>query len=162
MFRRFFTRRRLVRLAALLLVLGLTAPHVWAWSKLRQARSALARHHPEEARRALDSCQRVWGWNDSPAVRLAACRAAWQDGDFEGAVRELRVRRALSQEELGSASGLHRNYVGAIERGEINPTFKILLKLCAGLCVQLSELFTLYEERRTEARPPRSASRRAP
>jgi len=76
-------------------------------------------------------------------------------------VRELRARRALSQEELGSASGLHRNYVGAIERGEINPTFKILLKLSAGLRVQLSELFALYEERREEPRPPRRARRRA-
>jgi transcriptional regulator with XRE-family HTH domain len=76
-------------------------------------------------------------------------------------VRELRARRALSQEELGSASGLHRNYVGAIERGEINPTFKILLKLSAGLRVKLSELFVLYEERRAEPRPARRVRRRA-
>jgi len=76
-------------------------------------------------------------------------------------VRELRARRALSQEELGSASGLHRNYVGAIERGEINPTFKVLLKLSAGLRVQLSELFVLYEERRGEPRPARRVRRRA-
>jgi len=40
-------------------------------------------------------------------------------------VRELRARRGLSQEELGFCSRLHRNYVGAIERGEINPTFRI-------------------------------------
>lgn len=34
-----------------------------------------------------------------------------------GAVRESRARRGLSQEELGFRAGLHRNYVGAIERG---------------------------------------------
>jgi transcriptional regulator with XRE-family HTH domain len=38
------------------------------------------------------------------------------------AVREARARRGLSQEELGFMAGLHRNYVGAIERGEINPS----------------------------------------
>jgi transcriptional regulator with XRE-family HTH domain len=45
------------------------------------------------------------------------------------AVRELRARRGISQETLAHRSYLHRNYVGAIERGEINPTFRILLKL---------------------------------
>ena len=43
--------------------------------------------------------------------------------------------------------GLHRNYVGAIERGEINPTFRILLRLQVGLTIPLSELFALYELR---------------
>lgn len=66
------------------------------------------------------------------------------------AVREMRVRRDLSQEGLGLRSGLHRNYIGAIERGEINPTFKIQLKLAVGLGFPLSELIALYERRRTE------------
>ncbi len=61
------------------------------------------------------------------------------------AVRELRARRGLSQENLGFAGGLHRNYVGAIERGEINPTLRILLKVCHGLAIPLSELTTVYE-----------------
>lgn len=78
-------------------------------------------------------------------------------------VREVRVRRRLSQEQLGFASGLHRNYVGAIERGEINPTFRVLLKLHAGLGFELSELFALYEQRREEPLPPRRPrQRRAP
>jgi DNA-binding XRE family transcriptional regulator len=63
------------------------------------------------------------------------------------AVRELRARRGLSQEELGFRSGLHRNYVGAIERGEINPTFRVLLKVTEGLDVPLSELIELWERR---------------
>jgi transcriptional regulator with XRE-family HTH domain len=61
------------------------------------------------------------------------------------AVRELRARRGMSQEELGFVSGLHRNYVGAIERGEINATFRILLKLERGLGLPLAELVRLYE-----------------
>ena len=61
------------------------------------------------------------------------------------AVRELRARRGLSQEELGFCSGLHRNYVGAIERGEINPTFRILIALARGLSEPLSELLVVFE-----------------
>lgn len=61
------------------------------------------------------------------------------------AVRELRARRGLSQEQLGFQSGLHRNYVGAIERGEINPTFRILIALARGLALPLSEVLTVYE-----------------
>jgi transcriptional regulator with XRE-family HTH domain len=63
------------------------------------------------------------------------------------ALREFRARRGLSQESFGSRAGMHRNYVGAIERGEINPTFKILLKLARGLDAPLSDLIRLFEER---------------
>ncbi|MCW2951531.1 MAG: transcriptional regulator, family [Conexibacter sp.] len=76
------------------------------------------------------------------------------------AVRELRARNAISQEELGFRAGLHRNYVGAIERGEINPTFRTLLRLTGGLDVRLSALVLRYEDER--ATPPaehRAASR---
>lgn len=77
------------------------------------------------------------------------------------AVRVLRAELALSQEELGLRCGLHRNYVGAIERGEINPTLRILLKLSAGLHLRLSELILRCEQPlilpppRRLRRPPR-------
>jgi transcriptional regulator with XRE-family HTH domain len=61
------------------------------------------------------------------------------------AVRELRARRGLSQEWLGYRAGLHRNYIGAIERGTINPTFRTLTYLMGGLMLPLSELVTIYE-----------------
>jgi transcriptional regulator with XRE-family HTH domain len=56
------------------------------------------------------------------------------------AVRWKRARLGLSQEELGYQARLHRNYVGAIERGEINATFRVLLRLSRGLRMPLSEL----------------------
>ncbi|HZV75651.1 MAG TPA: helix-turn-helix transcriptional regulator [Conexibacter sp.] len=62
------------------------------------------------------------------------------------ASRVLRAKAGLSQEEAGFRAGLHRNYVGAIERGEINPTFRVLMKLARGLGVPLSQLITDYEE----------------
>lgn len=66
------------------------------------------------------------------------------------AARFLRARRELSQEVLGERAGLHRNYVGAIERGEINPTFRIKLKLTRGLDVPLSTLVGDFESLRRE------------
>jgi transcriptional regulator with XRE-family HTH domain len=51
---------------------------------------------------------------------------------------------------LGERAGLHRNYVGAIERGEINPTFRIMLELTRGLDVPLSTLIGHFESLRRE------------
>jgi transcriptional regulator with XRE-family HTH domain len=65
---------------------------------------------------------------------------------FGRAVREARARRGLSQEALGFAAGLHRNYVGAVERGEINPTLRVVFKLARGLLMMPSELLTLAEQ----------------
>lgn len=65
---------------------------------------------------------------------------------FGRAVRIARATRSRSQEELGARADLHRNYVGAIERGEINPTFRVLLKLERGLAIPLSDLIAKYEE----------------
>jgi DNA-binding XRE family transcriptional regulator len=80
--------------------------------------------------------------------------------------RELRARRALSQTDLGDASTLHRNYVGAMERGEINATFVTLLKMAHGLNVPFWEVATLYDERWREllngATPPPRPKPRGP
>jgi transcriptional regulator with XRE-family HTH domain len=67
------------------------------------------------------------------------------------AVREARARRGLSQEALGFRAGLHRNFVGAIERGETNPTFATLLNVVSGLDLALSAVIELYERHVAEA-----------
>jgi transcriptional regulator with XRE-family HTH domain len=73
-----------------------------------------------------------------------------QHDAFGRAVRETRARRGLSQESLGRRARLHRNYVGAVERGEINPTFRVMLKLAVGLGIDVSELVRLAEKRHHE------------
>ena len=67
------------------------------------------------------------------------------------AVRELRARRGWSQEHLADRAGLHRNYVGSMERGELNPTWRTLLRFSAGLVVPMSELFAVYERQLADA-----------
>jgi transcriptional regulator with XRE-family HTH domain len=62
------------------------------------------------------------------------------------AVRMERARRGLSQEALGFDADIHRNYVGAVERGELNPTYGVLLRLARGLTMPLSEVIALAEE----------------
>ena len=56
------------------------------------------------------------------------------------AVRSERKRRHLSQEELAHTSGLHRNYVGRLERAEVNPTYDSLVRLALALEMKPSDL----------------------
>jgi transcriptional regulator with XRE-family HTH domain len=72
------------------------------------------------------------------------------------AVRQFRAIAGASQEGLGFAAQLHRNYVGAIERGEINPTLRVLCKVAHGLRVPLSDLLVMAERCAVE-RPPKRA-----
>ncbi len=60
---------------------------------------------------------------------------------FGEKIRKIRIERGLSQEKLAFLSGLHRTYVGAIERGERNVSFKNIEKIANTLKVNLEELF---------------------
>ena len=59
---------------------------------------------------------------------------------FGRAVRDLRQRDGLSQEELGFRSGLHRTYVGGVERGERNLTLRSVERLAAKVGVPVLDL----------------------
>ena len=60
---------------------------------------------------------------------------------FGRRLRELRERLGLSQEQLAERSGLHRTYVGGIERGERNPSLINISRLARALEVDIADLF---------------------
>jgi len=61
-------------------------------------------------------------------------------------IRYLRNLRHLTQEQLGEKANLNYKYLGAIERGEKNPTTDNLSKIASALDVKLYELFIFEHE----------------
>ena len=59
---------------------------------------------------------------------------------FGARLRQLRLEKGLTQEALADAGGLHWTYVGQIERGQRNLTYKNIVRLATGLGVSPSEL----------------------
>ena len=60
---------------------------------------------------------------------------------FGNRVKELRLERGISQEELAFRSGLHRTYVSSTERGARNVSLVNIEKLAKALDVSISALF---------------------
>ena len=56
-------------------------------------------------------------------------------------ISDIRQQKKLSQEKLAELSGLHKNYIGSIERAEKNPTIIVLQKISGALDISLQELF---------------------
>jgi transcriptional regulator with XRE-family HTH domain len=61
------------------------------------------------------------------------------------AVRQVRAEQGVSQEELASRSGLHRTYVGDVERGERNLSYESLVKLAHAVGVSGSDVLARAE-----------------
>lgn len=61
---------------------------------------------------------------------------------FGNKVRELRTALGLSQEELASRAGVHRTYIGMIERAEKNITLENIERVAKALNLKLSDFFS--------------------
>lgn len=61
-------------------------------------------------------------------------------------MRRLRLEKGLSQERLADAAGLHRTYVGSVERAERNISIDNIARIAAALGVGPGDL--LKGERR--------------
>lgn len=60
---------------------------------------------------------------------------------FGKRVREVRTERGWSQDHLADAAGLHRTYIGTVERAEQSITLDSAEKIARALKVPLADLF---------------------
>ena len=60
---------------------------------------------------------------------------------FSNNVRKYRTEKDLSQEELADKAGVHRTYIGSVERGERNITINVMEKLSNALERPITDFF---------------------
>ncbi len=60
---------------------------------------------------------------------------------FGKKVRELRIAKKLSQEQLAHLADVHRTYIGMIERAEKNITLVNIEKIAKALEVSIKDFF---------------------
>lgn len=61
-------------------------------------------------------------------------------------IKAFRQEQKISQEELAHMCGLHRTYIGSIERGERNATLSTLEALAVALNTNIPRLLTQDQE----------------
>lgn len=61
-------------------------------------------------------------------------------------VKELRLSRKLTQEQLAEKANLHSSYIGIIERGVKNISVKTLNDILVALDVSLTEFFKPFDK----------------
>lgn len=59
---------------------------------------------------------------------------------FGDAVRAMRLVNGMSQERLAEAAGIHRTYIGDVERGTRNIALENMARIATALGVPLSRL----------------------
>ena len=67
-------------------------------------------------------------------------------------MRQLRKRQGYSQEAFADATGLHRTWMGAVERGERNLSFHNLVLISQALGITLSTLLSGVEKSAAKSR----------
>jgi transcriptional regulator with XRE-family HTH domain len=65
---------------------------------------------------------------------------------FGHRIHQLRARNGWSQERLADECGLHRTYIGGIERGERNVSLLNIERIAHALGVPIADLFSEGEK----------------
>lgn len=60
---------------------------------------------------------------------------------FGEKVRQERKKKGFSQEKLGEIAGVHRTYIGMIERAEKNITLENIEKIAKALRINIRDFF---------------------
>lgn len=68
------------------------------------------------------------------------------DPPFGSVLRRLRQERGLTIEEAATRAQVTANYLGDVERGQRNPTLKVVARILAGLRVSWAEFAQLLDE----------------
>lgn len=63
-------------------------------------------------------------------------------------IKAFRSQKGLSQEDLAELCGLHRTYIGSVERQERNVTLSTLEVLSAALGISVPELLTKQKSKK--------------
>ncbi|MEP2980422.1 MAG: helix-turn-helix transcriptional regulator [Lentilitoribacter sp.] len=69
-------------------------------------------------------------------------------------VKRLRKQLSWSQAKLGEKSGIHRNHIGAIEKGTGNPTINVVAKLATLFGTKPANLLVPFVRKRTRPSSP--------
>ncbi len=77
-------------------------------------------------------------------------------------IRELRTGKGWSQEAFADVCGVHRTYMGHLERGEKNLSFRSIVRVADALDVTLAELFAGLDGNQAAANPTRISTRIQP
>lgn len=63
-------------------------------------------------------------------------------------IKESRIKKGLTQEDLAEQAAFHATYIGGVERGERNLTILSLEKIAKGLDCDIRDLLERRQERR--------------
>jgi transcriptional regulator with XRE-family HTH domain len=69
------------------------------------------------------------------------------------AIRQVRERQDVTASELAAATGVERKQIDALEAGQLDPTYELLLVLARGLGIRPSVFIVCAEDIRTRRRP---------
>jgi transcriptional regulator with XRE-family HTH domain len=67
------------------------------------------------------------------------------EAKFGKVLKELRLKKGLTQEELATDCNLDRTYISLLERGERQPTISTLFKIADALGVSASSIIKQLE-----------------
>ena len=67
------------------------------------------------------------------------------DPPFGAVLRRLRTDRRFTIEEAAQRGGVTANYLGDVERGQRNPTMKVVARILAGLQVSWMQFAELLD-----------------
>ncbi|MCY3755713.1 MAG: helix-turn-helix transcriptional regulator [Alphaproteobacteria bacterium] len=77
---------------------------------------------------------------------------------FGAAVRNMRLRLGLSQEQLAARAQLHRTYIGSVERGERNVSLNNIYAIAVALETDAAHLLSDAASFHVETKPGNQSS----